>query len=151
MSTTKVLAVILAFCTLNSSFSTNFILKSLIVDQKLSKSICKITNDVTSSKTDTQDILIGNVGGNIWSSTINDIVSCIDDETTVVVSDLNAIMTENNLRKASVTILALKWLNVVSSTLIEEKTFKKKFKKQFLNWSINFILKNIFKLFETLN
>ena len=122
MSTAKFLAIIIAFCTLSSSFSTNFILKSLTDDQKLSKSICKITNDITNSKSDTQDILIGNLGGNIWSSTVNDIVSCIDNDKAVVVSDLNSVIMDSKLRKASVVILALKWLNMVRSAIL--KTFK---------------------------
>jgi len=99
---------------LNSSFGTYNHLKSSSDDQKLSKSICKITNDVTSSKIHTQDILIGNLGGKIWSSTINDIVQCIDDGSAVVIVDLNAVMEEKNLRKASVVILTLNGINQVS-------------------------------------
>lgn len=103
------------------TFSTIFILKSslsrsiaLIHDQKLSKSICKITNDIISSRIDTQDILIGNIGGHVWSLTVNDIVKCISKGNAVLVTDLRRLIKERNLRKASVVILALNQANEVS-------------------------------------
>ena len=57
--------IILTLFVFNLTVSTKFIQKATIDDQKLPKSICKITNDITSSKTDTQDILIGNVGSQV--------------------------------------------------------------------------------------
>ncbi|CAG9811577.1 unnamed protein product [Chironomus riparius] len=85
--------------------------KSLTADQNLPNSICRITYDVTSSKSDTQDILFGNLDSQTWSSTVNDIVKCIDNGTAVVVADLKTIIKNKNFRKASVIILALNQAN----------------------------------------
>jgi hypothetical protein len=79
----------------------------------LPKSICKVTNDITSSKSDTQDILIGNLGGKIESSIVNDIVKCIDDGTAVVVADLKDIIKNEQLRKTSIIILVMDQANEV--------------------------------------
>ena len=49
--------------------------------------------------------MIGNLGGKVWSSTVNDIVQCIDDGKAVVVSDFKAVVKEKSLRKAAVAIL----------------------------------------------
>ena len=117
MFATKVFIILLSFYFLNSSLSTNFTLKSSTDDENLAKSICKITNDVINSRADTQDILIGNLGGQIWSSTINDIIQCIDDRNAVVLTDFKTKITEKSLKKASVTILALQWFNNVSLKL----------------------------------
>ena len=115
MEIKKILAIVLACCTFISSFSTNFILESLIIDQNLSKSICKITNDVTNSKSDTHDILIGDFGGQNGSLIVNDIIHCIDDGKAVVATDLRRIIKNEVLRKASVIILKLNRVDKVSS------------------------------------
>ena len=114
MKTVKIFTILSSLLLLNSTLSTNLILKSSTDDEKLSKSICKITNDVINTKTDTQDILIGNLGGKVWSSTVNDIVKCIDDGNAVVVTDFNAKIVEKNLRKSAVVILTMEWLDRVS-------------------------------------
>lgn len=91
---------------LTSSLSTNLVTNSSLNLQKLPKIICKITNDITNSKPDTQDVIIGNLGGEIWSSTINMIAKCIDVDSAVVVSNFNKLITKQSLRKAEVVILS---------------------------------------------
>ncbi|CAG9811578.1 unnamed protein product [Chironomus riparius] len=106
MKSLRFLVIFAMLLVLHSSTSTNSINTSSIDDQKLSTSICRITNDITSSKSDTQDIIIGNLGGTMWSSIVNDIIKCLDNKA-VVISDIHDIATDKRLRKASVVILAL--------------------------------------------
>lgn len=80
-------------------------IKILISDQTLPNSICKVTNDIINSKSDTQDILIGNLGGKLWSSMVNNIIKCIDEESAVVVTDFKLKIIEERLWKATVVIL----------------------------------------------
>ena len=114
MKITKLFIIFSTIFIFNSSLSTNFVLNPSIFDQNLSKSISKIANDATSTTTDTHDILIENLGGNIWSSTINEILKCIDDATAVVVTDLKAQMLSNVLKKAMVIIVAFDMIDGVS-------------------------------------
>jgi len=114
MKITKFFIIFSTLLFINSSLSTNFIQKSLIDDQQLSKSICEITNDIINSKSDTQDILIGNLGGKIWSSTISDIIQCLSDNKAQVLSDFRTTIKKINLRKASVVILTLDKLEQVN-------------------------------------
>ncbi|KAL7014273.1 hypothetical protein ACKWTF_015844 [Chironomus riparius] len=86
--------------------STNAVIKVSMSDKKFFQNICNIINDVTGSRTDTQDILIGNLGGKIWSSTVNDIAQCIDHGNAVVVTDFKTKITEKRLWKASVVVIA---------------------------------------------
>ena len=112
----KISGFLATFCiiiNLNLLVSIEVISKSSTDNAKLSKSICKIANDVTSSKTGTNDILIGNFGFQIWTSTINDIVRCIDDETAVVVADFKKIIKSKRLRKASTVLLLLGYVDKV--------------------------------------
>ncbi|CAG9799848.1 unnamed protein product [Chironomus riparius] len=85
------------------SFSLNPAPKPIRDDQKFSKSICKIANDITNSKTDTQDILIGNLGVKpiLWSPTVNNIVECIGSGSAVVISDFRQTFVDKLFRKAS--------------------------------------------------
>lgn len=94
--------------------STNLIPKSSFEDHKLIKSICKIASEIVSSKTDTQDILIANSGGQMWSSIVNDITKCIYNGTAVVVTDLKTNLVETTLRRAEVVILALNQIDEVN-------------------------------------
>jgi len=87
--------------------SKKFPLQNLISEQKLVKSICKITNDVIHQKTENQDILIGNLGSELKDFDINDVARCIDDRYPVVVTDFAMKMTTKYLRKASLVILTL--------------------------------------------
>jgi hypothetical protein len=59
------------------------------------------------------------LGSNIWSSTVNDIIQCIDDGTAVVVADLSAVVKEKSLRKASVVILTFDEFDQVSFRLLD--------------------------------
>lgn len=122
MKLTKLFVIFSSILLLNSSLSTNITFKPSIDSQTLYKSICKITNDITSSKSDTKDILIGNLGGKIWSSTINNIVQCIDDETAVVVTDLQNKMSRNNLKKALLIIVAFDSIDGVSIKNLSRRT-----------------------------
>ena len=121
MRITKLFIIFCAILLLNSAFSS----KSLSSDQNLAPSICKITNDITKSTTETQDILIGNPGGQVWSSTVNDIIKCIDDGTAVVVTDLSSQMLNKNLRKASVVIVTLDRIDGVSVNEVSEKSWNR--------------------------
>ena len=73
MKFSKFLAPLLAVLLLNSTLSTNLILKTPEKDKKLSNYVCKIIRDITKSKSDTQDVLVGNLGGKMWSSTVSEI------------------------------------------------------------------------------
>jgi len=114
MKLTKLFVIFCSILFFNSSISTKIDLILPTDSQNLSRSICNIANDVINSKTDTQDILIGNFGGKSQSSTINDIIQCINDETTVVVTDLKDKMSRNDLRKASLFIIAFDMIDGVS-------------------------------------
>lgn len=107
MKFSRLLVPFLAFCILNSSLSSSFTLKISQNDKLLSNSVCKIIKDISKSKTDTQDILIGNLGGNLWTSTINDITGCIGSDNSVVISNFKAALKEENLRKAAVIVMML--------------------------------------------
>ena len=74
--------------------------------ESIPKSICRIINNITSSTKDTQDILIGKMNGK-WSQTMNDVASCIDKGSAIVVTNLTNVMNEKRLRKASVIVMAL--------------------------------------------
>ena len=121
MRITKLFIIFCAILLLNSAFSS----KSLSSDQNLAQSICKITNDITKSTTETQDILIGNPSGQVWSSTVNDIIKCIDDGTAVVVTDLSSQMLNKNLRKASVVIVTLDRIDGVSVNDVSAKSWNR--------------------------
>ena len=114
MKITKFFIIFSTIYFLNSSLSTRFINASSIDHQNLPQSICKIINDVTKSKTDTQDILIGNLQGNNELSIIDDIIECVKDNTAIVVTDFKAKMTEKMLRKAAIIILLLDKLDKVN-------------------------------------
>lgn len=101
----KITIYFLFLMLINSLLSTNSSIKVIIDNQKLPNSICKVANDITSSKNDTEDILIGNVGHKSWSSTINDIAKCIGSENAVVINDFKQMLNVTTLRKASVVIL----------------------------------------------
>ena len=94
-------------------FSKSFAINPQI--SNLSNFVCKVTNDVLISQNHTQDVLIGNLGVNSSSILINDVISCISHEYSVVVADLNSPMTDKNLRKASIMIFELKTIEIVSS------------------------------------
>lgn len=98
---------------LSSSLSNKMILKTTASGQNLSTNVCKITKDIIKSKTDAQDILIGNLGGKLWTTTLNDIAGCIGSDNSVIVNDFEEALTEKSLRKAAVIILALGWADQV--------------------------------------
>ena len=114
MKILRILAPFLALLILNSTINTNFILKTSQNDKKLSNYVCKVTKDITKSKIDTQDVLIGNLGGELWSSTVNDIAGCVKSDTAVIVSDFKTSLTEKTLRKAALVVLTCNKLDKVS-------------------------------------
>ena len=99
------LVTISIFSLFKLSFATNYIPISSSFDENLSESVCEITNDIIRSKSDVQDVLVSNLGGKDWSSTINDIIQCLSKDSVVVISDFTAKITEKNLWKISVVIL----------------------------------------------
>ncbi|CAG9811263.1 unnamed protein product [Chironomus riparius] len=97
-----ILLLILIF---GPSIASSLRLKSLQNSEKLSNSICRITNDMTNSKTYTQDILIANLGGKGTSPLADEIIRCLNGGNAVVTSNLRSVNTEMNLRKAPIIIL----------------------------------------------
>lgn len=77
----------------------------------MSKYVCKVTKDIISSKSDTQDVLIGNLAGELWSSTANDIAGCVGSDNAVVFSDFKSFVIKKTLRKAAVIILAVGYVD----------------------------------------
>ncbi|CAG9811094.1 unnamed protein product [Chironomus riparius] len=124
MKIARLFALFLALLIFNSTFSTKFILKTLQNDDKLSNYVCKVTKDIISSKSDTQDVLIGNLGGKMWSLTVNDITGCIGSLSAVVVTNFEDVMTEKTLNKAAVMIVMFGDVNQVLM-----QTFLKKYIK----------------------
>lgn len=119
MKVSQLLSIFLSLLILNSSLSTNFFLKTSSNDKKLPNYVCKVTKDIIKSKTDTQDILIANFGGKLWSSTVNDISGCIGNGSAVVISDFKSAPTEKTLKRAAVVILMFRLVNQV-----EQNVFK---------------------------
>ncbi|CAG9811085.1 unnamed protein product [Chironomus riparius] len=103
--------------------------ETLQIDQNLSNYVCKIIKDLLKSNSSTQDVLIGNIGGKMWSSTINYIAGCVGHKDAVVVSDFKKPLTEKTLRKASIIVLALGWADQVR--------FKNIYVAQQLKFSLN--------------
>ncbi|CAG9811081.1 unnamed protein product [Chironomus riparius] len=106
MKVFRILTPFLALLILNMTLSSNLILKTTQNDKKMSKYVCKVTKDIISSKSDTQDVLIGNLAGELWSSTANDIAGCVGSDNAVVFSDFKSFVIKKTLRKAAVIILA---------------------------------------------
>lgn len=99
--------LLLLLCIFNRTFSMYFILKVSQNDKNLANYVCKITKDLQKSKTDTQDVLIGNLDDKSWTSTVNDIAGCIISDSAVVVSDFKKVLDEKSLKKAAIIVLAL--------------------------------------------
>ena len=93
-----VLFLIFSTCLLLSSTSSDHLLQKIQNgSENLPRFVCNITNSHTSIETPTQDILIGNLGGNISPQMVNDITRCIDDEKAVVITDFKGIIKEQKL------------------------------------------------------
>ena len=103
MKITKFFIIFSSIYILNASLSTKFPLESQINHQNVVKSICKITNEVTKSTTDTQDVLIVESRAINESTTVNEILMCIDNA--VVVTEMRKKILVKNLRKAAVIII----------------------------------------------
>lgn len=84
----------------------------------LAESICDLQHDVMSSKSDNYDVLIGNLGGKIWSTIVGDIIECIGTNHPVIVTDMRNKIRGRNLRKAALVILALNRADKVSKLLL---------------------------------
>lgn len=108
----RLFRLFVAILVLNSTLNLGFILKTLQNNKILSNYVCKITKDIIKSKYDTQDVLIGNLGGKVWSSTVNEIAGCVKDSV-VVVSDFSKKMTEKSLRKAAIVIVLINEVDMV--------------------------------------
>ncbi|CAG9811316.1 unnamed protein product [Chironomus riparius] len=114
MRFTKLFIIASAIYILDASLSTKFALKFQTVDLNLAKSICKITNDVISKSTDTQDILFLNSKAIKESTTVNKVLTCIYDETAVVVTEFRKKTLIKGLRKAAVIIMAFDSIDGIS-------------------------------------
>lgn len=105
------------FFLLTSAFNYNLTHENLWSDKRLSNYVCEVTRNILKSKNDVQDILIKNLGYQIWSSEVNDIAGCVTDVGAVVVSDFDNVKTVKALRKATVVILMLKIVVAVSKVI----------------------------------
>ena len=117
---------LLIFCTLflpGCTFAFKINIPAVNQNQHLADFACKVTMDVVSSQSHTQDILIGNLGGKSQSLMVNDITKCIADENLVTVTDLKTPMTEKNLRKASVAILVADKIDLVHMKFLRSNYF----------------------------
>lgn len=114
---------------INSTLSKNQRLKAETNDDKLPKSICKIVNDIIKTKTDTQNILFGNLSEKYFSAVTNDIASCIDGQVSAVITDFRAKIVETKLWKASIMILIFDTIDEVSINNICSVILLKYFEK----------------------
>lgn len=89
---------------LTLAFSENMILEESSDNKVLSNYVCNITKAVLKLKTDTQDVLISNLGYTDNRSDINGIIECLGDVSAVIVSDFKKQLIERSLRKAAVII-----------------------------------------------
>lgn len=101
------LRYIIVLCLVYSTNSTLIRTISQTIDNKLLKSICKVINDITDQRIQTQDILIGRLEVESRSFDDSSIIKCISNRHPAVVSDLMNKMTTKYLRKASLVILML--------------------------------------------
>lgn len=106
------------------TFSLLHLLNSSIIfqpetDKFLSQSICQMVNGIISSKSHTQDVLIGHINAVIWPTILDDIRQCLSNDVAVVLSDLRELDINLNMKKASVVIFTLENLNVVSLQCLE--------------------------------
>lgn len=90
---------------LNSSLSLKFLEELTSGDEKLLSYICKVVDEVTGTRNDTQDILIGHIGGSRLSQVVNDVTQCIGGDKIVVITNFYTLVKEKKLRKASVIVL----------------------------------------------
>ena len=111
----KILKYFLSILIVNSAICVAKLIDTTINDDKLSKSVCKIANDITHSKTETQNVLLGNLGGKVMTSLVQDISGCVADKNPVVVlTTLQKKILERKLWKSSVIILIFDSLNEVN-------------------------------------
>ena len=116
----KLTISVLIFMTLfyqNSPESPNFPDELSSQDVKLIESVCKIANDALGTKNDTQDILVGHIGGSRWTQDLDNLIQCFDKGTAVIVSDFLKVIVKQNLRKASVIVMISNQADSVSMNL----------------------------------
>ena len=83
--------------------------------EKLSNFSCEIIRETTSTHTHTQDILIINLGGISILPLVNDMSLCIESKNPVVITDqIDKPMTKKNLRKATLVVLLIDRIQLVS-------------------------------------
>lgn len=109
------MAIFLIKFHLNGSICTNQFHSHLVSINKFAHQVCELTKQILNSSPHTQDVLIAKHGGEMWSSTINDIVKCIQIKNAVVLNDFKEIFREKNLRRASVVIAAFDYLDQVNN------------------------------------
>jgi hypothetical protein len=112
---------------LNSTLNLDFLEELSGQDDNIITSACKIVNDVTGAKNETQDILVGHIGSGRWSQGVNDLTQCIDGDKTVVVTNLRMVAEEKRLRKASVIVLIAYQADRVSLIKIRSSRVRLKF------------------------
>jgi hypothetical protein len=95
-------------------FNPSIALNPTSQDENIAEFTCNLTKDIISTQPHTQDILIGNLVGINESAIINQLISCIGHDNPVVVTDIRSEIIENRLRKASVVILVVDYIDAVS-------------------------------------
>ncbi|KAL7013823.1 hypothetical protein ACKWTF_015606 [Chironomus riparius] len=111
----KILKLLLSVLIVDAAICIAKLIHITLTDDKLSTSICKIANDITHSKVETQNVLLGTLGGKAMSLEVQDIAQCVADENPVVVlSTFHTKILERKLWKASVIILIFDSINEVN-------------------------------------
>ena len=87
-------------------------------DQSISNFICKVTTDIIKTSAHTQDVLIGKFYNQSRTSVVNDIAECLNDVSSIVITDFKHPIMEKNLRKATVIIVELDSADVVKTIKI---------------------------------
>ncbi|KAL7042096.1 hypothetical protein ACKWTF_001028 [Chironomus riparius] len=110
------LAIILSLTfsiTAKLTFGANVLIHNSWKNSNMSNFVCKITKEIITTSSHTQDVLIANLGNQRRISVVNDICDCLKDDNPIVISDLQKPIKEKDLRKATVIVLEIEWISVV--------------------------------------
>lgn len=107
------LLIVLIFLHFKVILASKFQLKSTVSDVKLSRYICKITNNITNIQTGSKDVMIGYlINSDLWSHNLNLIAQCVDSP--YVTTNFVVQIDNPKLKKALVIILGTNIVKDVS-------------------------------------
>lgn len=77
-------------------------------NNSISERACDLTKHILNNSKELKDVLILNVGGEIWKSTINDVTRCAanNQAPVTVIQSLNSPAADQYLRQSAVVIMA---------------------------------------------